>query len=687
MATSKTLEQIRSVIAVIAFAFALNGYCEQGALPGNEQDRSMTDSLNAVAENLIQSKKYSEAKVVLDSALTLAHETGYRAGEGTTCLHLGDLAYDSRNFIESESYGDKALVIFRELGLQSSLAKAYLVWGTAIWAQSRFVEAINAFEKARGLYAVLHDSIGLGSSNSLLALAEEERGNYEKSFQYSVQALAYDSERASIAIGQLYADVGDYDAALKNYAKVTENDLKISNYLKVGEAYFLEKNYDSALCFYKEFIKDNRGLGDKVNSKPFLLMGEVFLAQNRYDTALHYLQIALDGFREVNDRNWIMRSLLQLGKAYRQLNQPEKSLKAGRELLIMAQRSGAKQYARDAHYLLYELFAVQNETDSAYRHLRRYTALDSSIAIDVSGQKLAFFKASAQLDQANLKIDLLNRQHELQEEEIKQAAQLKWVLILAVIILIVVFIIIGRNFFLKKRNAEHLQQLAANELQIEKLEHTRRLGELEMQVLRVQMNPHFIFNSLNSINRFILRDNRTDASAYLTKLSRLVRMILQNSQNALISLESEIQSLVLYLDLEKLRFDNLFEYEIVAQEGIDPSMIKVPPLILQPFVENGVWHGLMPRGKGGRIEIRISIDEDYLFVKISDNGVGREVAAASHKAQTATHRSLGLSITSQRINMMHHDGKVDSVFIADLVDSAGKPAGTAVTIKLPLLND
>ncbi|MEJ1240575.1 histidine kinase [Chryseolinea sp. T2] len=642
------------------------------------------DSLIVLAGKLVRSRKYSAAEDMSNVILQLSQQEEYPEGQADVYLTLSYIAYVNRDFVKSEEQGKHALEVAQKAALQLPLAKAYIRWGSAVWAQSRFVEATNAFQQARQLYTSLQDSSGIGISNSLLALAEEERGNYEKSFQYSMDALPYDEQRAFISIGQLYAHVGDYDAALEYYRKVKDEDLSISNYLKVGEAHFLKRNYDSAIYYYTQFIASNAGIGYKINSKPYVLIGEVFLAESRSDSALYYLNNGLDGLREVNDRNWIMRGLLALGKAYKQTQQLPRALDHTRELLMVATKSGALQYERDAHYLLFEIFDGLHNTDSAYRHLNAYTTLNKAIDIDVSARKLGFFRASGQLEQAKLEIDLLNRQRQLQQEEIAQAAKEKWLMLFGVVILVVAFAILVRNFALKKRNAEHLQQLSANELQIEKLEHTKKLGELEMQVLRVQMNPHFIFNSLNSINRFILRNNKTEATAYLTKLSRLVRMILQNSQSTFISLESEIQSLTLYLDLEKLRFDNQFTYKIELDKNVDASLAKVPPLIMQPFVENAIWHGLMPKNTLGEINIRVSVDERYLFISISDDGVGRAASESRKGMQAATHRSLGLSITSQRINMMHDGMEVNTVNIKDLVDAHGAPAGTEVEIKLPL---
>ncbi|MDR6944247.1 sensor histidine kinase [Mucilaginibacter pocheonensis] len=188
----------------------------------------------------------------------------------------------------------------------------------------------------------------------------------------------------------------------------------------------------------------------------------------------------------------------------------------------------------------------------------------------------------------------------------------------------VIGIVVVRNILLKKSSEKQLRELAENELHIQRLKTKKQLTDLEMMVLRTQMNPHFIFNSLNSINRFILRNNKSQASGYLTKFSRLVRMILQNSQNKLITLEEELESLELYLSLEALRFDDHFSYRIVIQQELDVALLKVPPLIIQPYAENSVWHGLMHSEEKGRLDIGVFREANFLYISINDNGVGRE---------------------------------------------------------------
>ncbi len=253
----------------------------------------------------------------------------------------------------------------------------------------------------------------------------------------------------------------------------------------------------------------------------------------------------------------------------------------------------------------------------------------------------------------------------------------------------IIFVIALLYSFIRWRlHQKFNRRLEVSEKEKKLTELQQQKTELEMQVLRAQMNPHFIFNSLNSINRFILQNNSSLASEYLTKFSKLVRMILQNSQAPLINLESELESLKLYLELEALRFNYHFAYKITFAKEIDIEVLKVPPLIIQPFAENAIWHGLMPKEEKGQLDIEISQENDHLFLKISDDGIGRKAAEAAASKSATRHKSMGLQITADRITMLQKSTAMESpVVIIDLLYPDGSGAGTEVIIKIPVIYD
>jgi sensor histidine kinase YesM len=212
-------------------------------------------------------------------------------------------------------------------------------------------------------------------------------------------------------------------------------------------------------------------------------------------------------------------------------------------------------------------------------------------------------------------------------------------------------------------------------------QYKRKLKEAEMQALRSQMNPHFMFNTLNSINSFIIEHKTDEASEYLTTFSRLMRDILDNSKHTSIPLHKELQTLKLYLSLEATRLEHVFDYHIKVSKNVSQETLKVPPLILQPFAENAIWHGLRNREGKGLLEILISLeDENTLHITIKDNGIGRK-AAAQFMVSQFKHKSYGVDITTSRLRLLSSES---SIAIEDLFDRDDRPAGTAVHIYLNL---
>jgi sensor histidine kinase YesM len=213
-----------------------------------------------------------------------------------------------------------------------------------------------------------------------------------------------------------------------------------------------------------------------------------------------------------------------------------------------------------------------------------------------------------------------------------------------------------------------------------------KIAETEMIALRAQMNPHFIFNCLNSIKLYTLENDSQTASEYLTKFSQLIRLVLENSRSEKVTLQKELETLKLYIELEAMRFKDKVQYKINVVPHIDQQYIEIPPLLLQPYVENAIWHGLMHKTEGGNIIIDISQPEEYvLHIEISDDGIGREMAK-EHKSKSATRqKSFGLKMTSERLEAINHIYHTKTeVKIVDLVDADGNAAGTKVIIEIPL---
>ncbi len=242
---------------------------------------------------------------------------------------------------------------------------------------------------------------------------------------------------------------------------------------------------------------------------------------------------------------------------------------------------------------------------------------------------------------------------------------------------------------LAQREAEVLTK--AHELEEQRIsqlqsDFVRQLAEAEMAGLRSQMNPHFIFNCLNSIKLYATENESEKASEYLTKFSRLIRLVLENSRSERVTLQNELDALRLYLDMEAMRFKNKLRFEVLVAPEVDADFTEIPPLLIQPYVENAIWHGLMHKAEGGTVSISLELPEpDRLRVTVADDGVGRAQAAELKSKSATPKKSFGLKVTGERIALINQLYQTHTrVQIHDLVGADGHPAGTEVVLEIPI---
>jgi hypothetical protein len=329
------------------------------------------------------------------------------------------------------------------------------------------------------------------------------------------------------------------------------------------------------------------------------------------------------------------------------------------------------------YLLLSEIYSDLKQNDSAYFLIHQYIALKDSVANQQFLWRLTNYKKQNEYKKQIEQLTSLEKDNSIKAEKLKNETMLKWFFIIGLIIIAISGIIVYRSLSLRRKN----YQLKSEH---EKATLKQNATQLQMQALRAQMNPHFISNSLSAINLFILENNRLQASEYLGKFSRLIRLILQNSQEEYIPLERELEALQLYLELESLRFENKFSYKIITGSLVDISVLTVPPLIIQPYVENAIWHGLMHKKESGKLQIELYTDDNILFCKIADDGIGRKKAAEIKSKSALSYKSMGMSITADRIAMMKQQDQLGThIVINDLVLSDGSAGGTEVIIKIP----
>ena len=601
----------------------------------------------------------------------------------------------TNDFPRAEQIARESLAWYDQTDDKRGITVAHYVLGFALFAQSHFEEANRHYDLAREYARRQGNKKEEIFMFSLTGEAYRESGDYELAFTVLRQAaqmadsadLPQMAQAQYLSLAGMFVQIENYNEADRYFRLGYGNkrpemidpwDLSVYATLLTRQGKF-----DSALYYFSKF--DSAHLPPTMLRTFLATKGEYYLFRDEYATALPYFQRSLAYQRQMNDNNQIMRCLQDIAKTYYGLGQDADAFRYAREGLHLAMKAKARQNVRDGCRQLYLLYDREGKTDSAYAYFKRYIVLKDSVLSDWTKGEFASFGYEQQ-------IKLLNKEKELSAVCLREEMLTKNLLLAGIFVLLLlggVYVWIVR---LKRRNEEHRRKRAEDDLEIQRLEGERskaalqqRAKELEVQALRSQMNPHFIFNCLNAINRFILGHETEAASDYLTKFSRLMRMIMNHSRHSYISLAEEIEMLQIYLEMERLRFKDAFDYRIDVDQDLDTDEVRIPPLLIQPFVENAVWHGLMHKEERGTLLIRIRVDGDMLTCVVRDNGIGRKSAGMLKSKSAEKHKSMGLQITAERMALLTGPGESQPFFqIDDLYDETGTPTGTQVTLKIKI---
>jgi hypothetical protein len=402
----------------------------------------------------------------------------------------------------------------------------------------------------------------------------------------------------------------------------------------------------------------------------YRLISEVMYVHGNFEQALDYK----NRYQHIKDSLFGSKFLFMLDNAWRKAEMEKKQVQMAlleNQLKLNEQLYKEQVYLKMQKDAELELLDIENQ-------LKGKMLREDSL---VKGQKEA--------DIQQLKVVMAFKDEQLKKETLVRNLALAGILF---------FLFLGgtfyRNLALKRKN-EHLQvekteqKLKMQQLRMQKAdaEYRQQVARLEMQALRAQMNPHFIFNCLSSINWLIMEGNNEAASDYLNRFSRLIRMVLKNSGKTTISLADELSMLKLYLKMEGLRFDHSFQYEINHPEDLDLHGFSVPPLLLQPFCENAIWHGLLNKNGDRKLKINIAKHKEDLYCTITDNGIGRKLSRKTVPEKLSGHESMGLKLTSERLALFNEQENSKTLFeMEDLISDNGESAGTKVMIRIRSVN-
>jgi tetratricopeptide (TPR) repeat protein len=466
-------------------------------------------------------------------------------------------------------------------------------------------------------------------------------------------------------LANIYADMKLFDKALHNYYQLLSIAKELNNkkeQIKALTNIGIVQTETIAIDKGISNLKEALSLAKKEKNEFFIaaILNNLGLAYKRkkdYLKSLNYYSEANTLAKRI-DNNYIEATTLNsIGKVHILLKNYKAAETFGVRALSISQKIDAVEWQADAWEVLSKVYENKNNNTEAFRAYKNHIKLRDSVLTE---------SKIAELTQKEMQFKL-EKQEALSSAEIKRQKLIKNTSIMGGSGLVLLSVI---SFMLYIRKRDSLSQKKEAEFRV-------KVAETELKALRAQMNPHFIFNSLNSIGDYILKNDTQSATVYLTKFAKLMRQTLENSNKKEVLLKNDIDLLKTYLDIENKRFSNSFTYNINIDTEIDAENTLVPPLILQPFIENSIIHGLALKEGKGHILIEIKKDKDMIICAVDDNGIGRLKSFETKSIKNKT--SHGMKITKSRIDIINQLKKVQGY-----VKVIDKDKGVRVEVSLPL---
>ncbi|GMQ30585.1 tetratricopeptide repeat-containing sensor histidine kinase [Algoriphagus confluentis] len=557
-------------------------------------------------------------QVVLDYHLS----NGNRKGQATTINNIALLNYNQNEFKAALEAHHRATEIFEELALRKNLINSLSNEGVVFLALGDYPNAKSLFLKALA-QAQEEDIWELGNLYNNLGLVEKNLGNLSQAEDYYRKGL------------ELYRKTGNRSSE----AGILGNLSSIKQ---------LQNQPAEAEDFLQQALALNREIGNpRKIASDLSNMGALRISFGQYREAKLALDSARVIYESVSEGLLLSAVLLQLAQVGDQLgDSPQKGYLLEKMALEKAQKTGSL----DAQQHAWQAISRREEQLGLYRQslvsFKNYSLYKDSIFNQENEKKLLRAQLGYEYDQKEKEMaEVFAMEKSLLESERNQEKLKASMMLLGILSLLGIGTLV---FFLVKRQ---------NQIRQKELEASFRaqMVELELKALRAQMNPHFIFNALGSISNFLLKNQPGEADRYLTKFSRLIRRILEYSEKREISLHQELELLEDYLALETLRMGKPVDFLLTNAEGLDLQKIAIPPLLLQPLVENSLWHGIANSPYPGEIQLEITSEKNSLILTLKDNGSGKDdVVTLPYKAT-----SMGLSLVKNRLE--HLDGKKEGV--------------------------
>ncbi|WP_240622656.1 tetratricopeptide repeat-containing sensor histidine kinase [Flavobacterium crocinum] len=528
---------------------------------------------------------------------------------------------------KAEEYYKRALNSYTKLKLTEDKTRVTRSLAKAQENQKNFGSAIKNYEKAGSLTKdAVEEKINLNDANRLKNQSDPvSQADYVDS---NIDLLKKENKKGEVKEA--------YVQKAKNSLQLNDKKVAIESYNKALD--YAKNKPEEAIKIKNEIAK-------------------VYAEDNQFDKALLISEKILAEARKNKDYTTEIKQLQSLSSLYFEKKEPEKAISSLKEAYDLSFQKGNSAEAKKSLSSLVKYYKTKGQDkESMALYEQFFDNFDKLIHSDTTLIDAKTFQITEE------KIRQLEKEKTLKDELISKKNTFNYFLIGSVGLLLLLFLFIVKALYsIKIKNKE-----------------------IALQSLRREMNPHFIFNSLNSVNQFISENKELEANKYLTSYSNLMRNMMENSNKDFISLDKEVEQLKKYLDLEHLRFEDKFDFEITVDDSLDPERVFVPNMILQPHLENAIWHGLRYLDKKGFLSLRFDVKNGKIIVTIEDNGIGLTKSRELKTTNQKIYESRGLNNTKERIALLNELYKKEITF--KIVEKEGLESGTIIQIVFPLID-
>ena len=586
----------------------------------------------------------------------------------------------------------KALEISYEIKNKRGEAFSYQTLGAVYSNKEEHNEAIVYYEKAKKIFSQLDDNNSYFKTVRYLAQAYELAGKHAKAVTEYREYLGLSRQRNSVnnerlaqeGLGRSLFNSQNFKEARDIYHKLlvayraSDNEVKVSEtYERIGKCSAGLKDTASAMKYFELAGSLDLAQASYVEQRnSYENVGKSYNKMGKYDKSVEYEKRA----KKINQKNMdyegMWRNNSNIAQNYLFMNKANEAIPLLEENIDLSQEMGELKSTGETYKALSDAYVQMGKINEARQSFEQYRSVQEQLLQErekeietKAGENLSFIDKQNQIELLIKDKELDEKRIGLLEDEKKQRAehlaqQQKITYLMAGL---VILLLVGLAFFYRSSKQKQL----ANKL-------------LSIRSLRSQMNPHFIFNSLNSVNSFISKSDERSANKYLSEFARLMRTVLEHSKQDFVTLSAEVEVLQRYLNLEHIRFKEHFDYKFHVDENLDLDRLLIPPMLIQPYVENAIWHGLRYREEKGFLTLEIFGLADMVRIVVQDNGIGREKSKEIKTRNQKHGKSTGISNTQSRLKLLSevHGIKVG----CEISDLNQDGSGTVVEINLPKID-